>query len=106
MSQHIHYGDWTISWSKDAPERFKFWIDTNISIPEQHQIELFSLFVKYFDTPEMGIYRCKRIIDLIAFYQREMITRVTTEYLDSLKPPVPVVEKPLVNQEDCDKIPF
>jgi hypothetical protein len=106
MNNHIHYGDWTIEWSEDAPERVKFWIQTKLSIPEQDRIELLNTFVAYFETPQMGCYRCKRIIDSIVFEQHELFYRLPFEYLESLQPPAPQPEPTPVDRESEDSIPF
>jgi hypothetical protein len=106
MMQHIHYGDWTIKWGEQEPDGFKVWISTTLLIPGGKHLELYSLFLEYFESPEMGIYRGKRIIDLIVVDQRQLIEHVAHDYLSSLKPPIPVQETGVVEMENSDEIPF
>jgi hypothetical protein len=106
MNHHEHYGDWTIEWREEDPDRIKFWITTLFVFPGHGRVETFNLFVQCFETPEMGCYRCKRIIDLIVREQRELFSRVTTEYLDSLKPPAPELQPIDSDRQADDGVPF
>jgi hypothetical protein len=106
LIQHIHYGDWTIEWGEYDRVGHRVWISSNLPRPGRGETQVYTYFVSFFESPEMGVYRCKQIIDLVEKEQRRLIDRIATEYLESLKPEIPKEEAAVVYAEDSPEIPF
>jgi hypothetical protein len=104
MRQHIHYGDWTIEWSKSI-EVYDLTIGNESCRTDWRCLEPLRLGVGSFALVEDGIDSCKKLIADIIVEQRQVAIRFEVRYaIDRDGSTASIEQVPSTEVEESDRV--